>query len=271
MPNDDDSPATESGTFGGLLREIAKSGAGEGSGASNLVGATLHQFQVQALLGRGGMGIVYRAQDTRLGRKVALKVLRHGPSDDADSRRRFLREARSAAAIAHPNIAAVYEVEEAEGHVFLVMELIEGETLRERLRSGPLPVAETVRIGKAIARGLAKAHEKGIVHRDLKPENVMITREGDVKILDFGLAKLHEAGSLTVLGEAKTEQQITEEGRVLGTPAYMPPEQVTGNIDAMGPASDIYSLGVIFYELLAGRPPFDSRVVWVARCGRRSS
>ncbi len=175
MPKDDDSRASEEGTFGALLNEIAKPAVSTAPSPPDLIGATLHQYYVVGVLGSGGMGIVYRARDTRLGRQVALKVLPRALSDSEERRRRFLREARSAAAIAHPNIATVYEVGEADGRVFLVMELVDGETLKSKLRDGPLPIPEAVRIGRAIARGLAKAHEKGIIHRDLKPETVMVT------------------------------------------------------------------------------------------------
>ncbi len=255
MLDDEDSGTSETGAFGALLREVAKPPAHSDAPAPDLIGATLHQYQVTALLGHGGMGVVYRAQDTRLGRQVALKVIPRALSHDEERRRRFLREARSAAAIAHPNIATIFEVDEAEGRVFLVMELIDGETLRETLRAGALPIPEAVRIGKAIARGLSKAHEKGIVHRDLKPENVMITREGDVKILDFGLAKLSsEANNRTELENQPTDVAVTEVGVVLGTLAYMSPEQASGApLDAR---SDLFSFGVVLFELVTGRAPF---------------
>jgi serine/threonine protein kinase len=218
-----------------------------------LIGHKVGRYRIARLLGKGGMGRVYEARDEDLRRPVALKLLPASVADNEERRQRFLREARSAAAVTHPNVAVVYEVGESEGRVYIAMELIGGRSLRELL-AHPLAVAEALRIANSVALGLAAAHESGVVHRDLKPENVMVTSKGDVKILDFGLAKLHEAGSLTVLGEAKTEQQITEEGRVLGTPAYMSPEQARGEtVDAR---SDVFSFGVVLYEMVAGVRPF---------------
>ena len=222
----------------------------------NLVGRSLAHFRIEAELGEGGMGVVYRATDEKLRRHVALKVLPESFSMDEDRRRRFLREARSAAAITHANIAAVYEADEADGHVYIAMELVDGETLRTRIDSG-IDIPEGVRIAKEIARGLGRAHEKGIAHRDLKPENVMITRHDEVKILDFGLAKLWDesAGNPSALGNAKTEEQhLTREGGILGTPAYMSPEQAQGEpVDAR---TDIFSFGVLLFEMLTGERPF---------------
>jgi serine/threonine-protein kinase len=219
----------------------------------DLVGQSLSHFRIVEKLGEGGMGVVYKATDEKLGRAVALKVLPEHFAESQERRQRFLREARSAAAVTHANIATVYEVGEADGHVFIAMEFIKGRSLREVLAER-LPVPEALRIAKSIVRGLAAAHENGVVHRDLKPENVMVTPKGDVKILDFGLAKLHETHTPSVLAEARTEQQITEEGRVLGTPAYMSPEQARGEtVDAR---SDVFSFGVMLYEMLAGVRPF---------------
>jgi len=221
----------------------------------NLVGRSLAHFHVEEELGGGGMGIVYRATDEKLRRHVALKVLRESFSKDEERRRRFLREARSAAAVTHANIATVYEVGETEGQIFIAIELVEGETLRARIDRG-LSVAEGVRIAREIARGLARAHEKGIVHRDLKPENVMITRHGEVKILDFGLAKLREpaATSDSAVADAQTASNLTGEGRLLGTPAYMSPEQARGL--AVDARTDVFSFGVVLYEMVSGCRPF---------------
>jgi serine/threonine-protein kinase len=219
----------------------------------------LAQFRIVARIGRGGMGIVYRAEDEKLRRTVALKVLPSAFTQDEERRRRFLREARSAAAITHPNIATVYDVGEADGRVFLAMELVEGETLRDRLARGAMPPAEALRVARAMARGLARAHGKGVVHRDLKPDNVMIDQDGEAKILDFGLAKLREAeaeagSGKSALERAETASQITGEGRVLGTPQYMSPEQAKGV--AVDARTDVFSLGVVLYEMLAGVRPF---------------
>jgi eukaryotic-like serine/threonine-protein kinase len=221
----------------------------------DLVGQSLAHFRIVAKLGEGGMGIVYKATDEKLRRSVALKVLPDSFAQDEDRRRRFLREARSAAAVTHANIATVHEVGEADGHVFIAMELVEGETLRARLEKG-LSVAESVRVAKEIARGVARAHEKGIVHRDLKPENVMITSHDEVKILDFGLAKLREeqAATASALEEQDTATQLTREGKLLGTPGYMSPEQARGQeVDAR---TDVFAFGVVLYEMVTAERPF---------------
>ncbi len=208
-------------------------------------GDRLGPYRIEAPLGAGGMGEVYRAHDTRLGRDVALKVLR-----ERESVERFEREARAVAALSHPNILAIHDVGTDGGRAYVAMELLQGETLRERLTAGPLPLRKALEIGAEIARGLAAAHAAGIVHRDLKPDNVWITREGGVKILDFGLAR-----SVVPAGMAdKTRTDVTVPGTVLGTVAYMAPEQVRG--EAAGPAADVFALGVVLYEMLSGRQPF---------------
>jgi serine/threonine-protein kinase len=230
-----------------LLGELARSP--DVVPASSLVGKTIGRYRVDALLGRGGMGVVYRAFDGKLARDVALKVLPPELLGDAERRARFLREARLAAAVTHPCTAAVYDVGEDGDAAFVAMELIRGKTLRSALEPGPFDVARAVRITRDIARGLSKAHESGIVHRDLKPENVMLDEEDQVKVLDFGLAKLREAEGD---GGASTS---TEAGRILGTPSYMSPEQLRSSKDVDGRA-DIWSLGVILYELIAGVQPF---------------
>jgi serine/threonine-protein kinase len=194
------------------------------------------------------MGLVYRARDVTLRREVALKLLPPELVDDEKRRKRFLREARLAAAMVHPNIATLFDVGEEGASVFLAMELVRGKTLREKMRSrGPLDRDEIVRLGVGIGSGLAEAHAAGIVHRDLKPDNVMTSPPDFVKILDFGLAKLdRREGGATSLG--------TEPGRVLGTPGYMSPEQARGNdVDAR---SDVFSFGVLLFELATGKRPF---------------
>ena len=220
----------------------------------NLASATkLGPYDIVSLLGAGGMGEVYRARDSRLKRDVAIKVLPQALSLDADRLRRFEQEALATAALNHPNILAVFDIGASEGSPYVVSELLEGETLRERLRSGAIPVRKTLDYAMQIAHGLAAAHEKGIVHRDLKPENLFVTKDGRVKILDFGLAKLTQAdsGSNTSM---PTATHGTEAGVVMGTAGYMSPEQVRGL--ALDARSDIFSFGAILYEMLSGKRAF---------------
>jgi serine/threonine protein kinase len=196
------------------------------------------------------MGEVFRARDTRLGRDVAVKVLPEAFARDPDRLARFQREARAVAALSHPHIVALHDFGEEQGTVYTVTELLEGETLRAALRRGPLPVRKAIEQAVQIARGLAAAHEKGIVHRDLKPENVFVTTDGQVKILDFGLAR-HETPSGPVESEVKTLTRDTAPGVVLGTVGYMSPEQVQGL--AADHRSDVFALGCVLYETLTGR------------------
>jgi eukaryotic-like serine/threonine-protein kinase len=217
-------------------------------------GTRLGPYEIVAPLGAGGMGEVYRARDTRLGREVAVKVLPHSFSKDSDRLRRFEQEARAVSALNHPNILTIHDVGEHNGAPYVVTELLEGETLRSRMAAGAVSPKRALELALPIAHGLAAAHEKGIVHRDLKPENVFVTRDGRVKILDFGLAKLTETpdqGSQTGL---PTAAPATDPGVVLGTLGYMSPEQVRGKTaDAR---SDIFAFGAILYEMLAGRRAF---------------
>jgi eukaryotic-like serine/threonine-protein kinase len=216
-------------------------------------GARLGPYEIVSPLGAGGMGEVYRARDTRLKREVAIKVLPQAFSLDGDRLRRFEQEALATAALNHPNILAVFDIGTNEGSPYVVSELLEGETLRERLRGGAIAMRKTLDYGLQIAHGLAAAHEKGIIHRDLKPENLFLTKDGRVKILDFGLAKLTQAdsGAHTSL---PTLTHATEAGVVLGTAGYMSPEQVRGV--AVDARSDIFSFGAILYEMLSGKRAF---------------
>ena len=216
-------------------------------------GTKLGPYDIQSLLGSGGMGEVYRANDARLGRVVAIKVLPTSYSADAERLQRFIQEARAAAALNHPNILSIFDIGEERGAPYIVSELLEGQTLRERIRNGPLSSRKAIDYALQVARGLAAAHEKGIVHRDLKPENLFITNDDRVKILDFGLAKLtrpeNDAGA-----DAPTVQVNTEPGQIMGTVGYMSPEQVRGK--AADHRSDIFAFGSILYEMLSGQRAF---------------
>ena len=219
------------------------------------VGDRLGVYEIGSPLGAGGMGEVYRARDPRLGRDVAIKVLPAEFSADADRLRRFEQEARAAAALNHPNILTVYEIARADGIPYIVSELLDGQTLRETLRHGPLPARTAVAYGVQIVSGLAAAHDKGVVHRDLKPENLFVTTDGRVKILDFGLAKLLEsvpaAAGASMLA---TRPGDTTPGAVLGTIGYMSPEQVRGQ--TADHRSDLFSFGAVLYEMVSGERPF---------------
>jgi TolB-like protein/Flp pilus assembly protein TadD len=219
-------------------------------------GDRLGPYEIVAPIGAGGMGDVYRARDERLKRDVAVKVLPASVADDPDRLRRFEKEAQAASALNHPNIMAVYDVGAEDGRPYIVTELLDGQTLRERLAGGPLGARKTIEYAGQIARGLAAAHGKGIVHRDLKPENVFVTRDEQVKILDFGVAKLGPDAAAQAASPTAppTPQRSTEPGTVLGTVAYMSPEQVLG--EAADSRSDIFSFGTVVYEMLTGQHPF---------------
>lgn len=219
-------------------------------------GTKLGPYEILGPLGAGGMGEVYRARDSRLDRIVALKVLPASFSADAERLRRFEQEARSVAALNHPNILAVHDIGTHDGAPYMVCELLEGETLRARLHGGALSSRRAVELATQVAEGLAAAHEKGIVHRDLKPENIFLTKDGRVKILDFGLAKIARGGSEPNVSQTLTSVDValTEAGQVLGTAGYMSPEQVRGM--GVDHRSDIFAFGAIFFEMLSGKRAF---------------
>ena len=218
-----------------------------------MIGRTLSHYRINAAIGAGGMGEVYRATDSKLGRDVALKVLPPDVACDPERLARFQREARAIAALNHPHIVTIHSVEEADGVHFLTMELVEGQALDRLIPANGLPVERIFEIAGALAEALAAAHEKGIIHRDLKPANVMVTEDGRVKVLDFGLAKemIVEPTSDATLTSAAGH---TQAGMVMGTPAYMSPEQITGR--AVDHRTDIFSLGVVLHEMATGRQPF---------------
>jgi serine/threonine protein kinase len=218
----------------------------------------LSHFRLVAKIGEGGMGIVYKAEDEKLRRPVAVKLLPPDLVGDPVRRRRLLREAQAAAAVRHPTVAAIYEVGEEGEAAFIVMELVEGQTLRALMGDQAVAIPEALRIVTEIARGLERAHACGVIHRDLKPDNVMMEADGHVKILDFGLAKLREPPVASVgQGISKRETwdaELTQRGSLVGTAAYMSPEQARGQ--AVDPRSDLFTLGVLLYELVTGRNPF---------------
>ncbi len=226
-----------------------------------MIGKTLGHYSIVARLGEGGMGVVYKALDTRLNRPVALKVLPPELMADEERRLRFQREARAAASVNHPNIATIYDVGEADGTVFIAMEYVQGTTLASLIGGRPLQVPEAVRIALEVAEGLGRAHENHVIHRDLKPENIIVGADGHAKILDFGLAKLlEERDAATDPGASRLEtisRQMTLGGKVMGTIAYMSPEQARGEtVDAR---SDLFSFGVTLYEMVTGLVPFQGR------------
>ncbi len=217
-------------------------------------GTKLGPYEILSPLGAGGMGEVYRAKDTRLGRDVAVKILPESFTRDADRLRRFEQEARAVAALNHPNILAIHDIGQHEGSPFLVSELLDGESLRDTLDRGALPRHKTIEYGVQIAHGLAAAHEKGIVHRDLKPDNIFVTKDARIKILDFGLAKLAQTADADADEVTLTSAQHTAAGVVMGTASYMAPEQVRGV--GADPRTDIFAFGAVLYEMLSGARAF---------------
>ena len=226
-------------------------------------GTTLGPYSVTAKIGEGGMGEVYRARDTKLDRDVALKVLPQAFTDDPDRLARFEREAKVLASLNHPNIGHIYGLEEAEGQKALVLELVEGPTLAERIKQGPIPVDEALPIAKQIAEALEAAHEQGIIHRDLKPANIKVKEDGTVKVLDFGLAKAFQADAndpnLSQSPTISLTAAATQMGMVIGTAAYMAPEQAKGKV--VDKRADVWAFGAVLYEMLVGQKPFTGKDV----------
>jgi serine/threonine protein kinase len=210
---------------------------------NDLTGRSISHYKIIEQVGQGGMGVVYKAEDTKLQRTVAIKFLPQDLTRNAEAKQRFIHEARTASALDHPNICTIHEINETvDGQLFIVMAYYDEESLKHKIEQAPLNSTEAIDIALQVAEGLKKAHSKGIIHRDIKPSNIMITSDGIVKIVDFGLAKLSRG------------QRLTVDGKTMGTIAYMSPEQTRG--DDVDERSDIWSLGVVLYEMLTGKLPF---------------
>src|SRR5262249_47620399 len=218
-----------------------------------MIGQTISHYRIVEKLGAGGMGVVYKAHDTRLERPVALKFLPDDLTHNQQALERFSREALATSALNHPNIGVVHDIGEQEGRPFLAMEFIDGQTLRQHIGGKPLPIEEILNLGIQIADALDAAHSQGIIHRDIKPGNIFVTRRGNAKVLDFGLAKLirGSARDATEISQPATDEPLSIVGIISGTPSYMSPEQIRG--DDLDTRADVFSLGLLIYEMATGK------------------